>query len=866
MSEQSGERIISVSIEDEMKTAYIDYSMSVIVSRALPDVRDGLKPVHRRVLFGMLELGVRSNSSFRKSARIVGDVLGKYHPHGDSSVYDTMVRMAQHWSLRYPLVDGQGNFGSVDGDSPAAMRYTEARLRKAAEELLSDLEKDTVDFAPNFDDSLKEPTVLPTRIPNLLVNGSSGIAVGMATNMAPHNLTEVIDGTIAYINNKDIDIDGLMEHVKAPDFPTGGTIYGYEGVKNAFHEGKGRIVMRAKAMIEEIRENREAIIVTEIPYQVNKADMIQKTAALVNEGKLVGISEIRDESDRNGMRIVYEIKRDAIPNVVLNKLYKYTSLQTSFSVNNIALVKGRPVVLNLKDLILHFVDHRHDVVVRRSKFELKKAEDRAHILEGLIIASDNIDEVIALIRGSKSPDEAREKLISKFKLSDLQSKAIVEMRLRQLTGLEQDKLRAEYNDLLTVIEDLKDILNREDRRMDIIKNELLEVKDKYGDERRSVIEYSANEMKIEDLIPNAEVAITISHAGYIKRTSLNEYKVQNRGGVGSKGSSTREKDFLQELFVATNHNWLLIFTEKGKCFWMRIFEVPEGNKAAKGRAIQNLINIEQDDKVKAYVVVKDIKDEEYTTNNFIVMCTKKGIIKKTSLEAYSRPRTNGINAIGIREGDELLEARLTNGNSEILMAINSGRAIRFNESKVRSMGRTASGVRGITLASTDQVIGMVCVEDFSRTIMVVSENGFGKRTLLNDAETNEPIYRITNRGGKGVKTLNITEKTGNLIAIKSVTDEDDLMIINKSGITIRMHVADIRTQGRATQGVKLINLKGKDQIAAVAKVEKDDEEDLLDENTELNENLNNETTENPLNDSPDNSSDKSSEDTENENE
>jgi len=866
MSEQSGERIISVSIEDEMKTAYIDYSMSVIVSRALPDVRDGLKPVHRRVLFGMLELGVRSNSSFRKSARIVGDVLGKYHPHGDSSVYDTMVRMAQHWSLRYPLVDGQGNFGSVDGDSPAAMRYTEARLRKAAEELLSDLEKDTVDFSPNFDDSLKEPNVLPTRIPNLLVNGSSGIAVGMATNMAPHNLTEVIDGTIAYINNKDIDIDGLMEHIKAPDFPTGGTIYGYEGVKNAFHEGKGRIVMRAKAMIEEIRENREAIIVTEIPYQVNKADMIQKTAALVNEGKLVGISEIRDESDRNGMRIVYEIKRDAIPNVVLNKLFKYTSLQTSFSVNNIALVKGRPVVLNLKDLILHFVDHRHDVVVRRSKFELKKAEDRAHILEGLIIASDNIDEVIALIRGSKSPDEARDKLMSKFKLSDLQSKAIVEMRLRQLTGLEQDKLRAEYNDLLKVIEDLKDILNREDRRMDIIKNELLEVKNKYGDERRSVIEYSANEMKIEDLIPNAEVAITISHAGYIKRTSLNEYKVQNRGGVGSKGSSTREKDFLQELFVATNHNWLLIFTEKGKCFWMRIFEVPEGNKAAKGRAIQNLINIEQDDKVKGYVVVKDLKDQEYTSNNYIIMCTKKGIIKKTSLEAYSRPRTNGINAIGIREGDELLEAKLTNGESEILMAIKSGRAIRFNESKVRSMGRTASGVRGITLSEGDEVIGMVCAQDFSRTIMVVSENGYGKRTLLNDPETNEPIYRITNRGGKGVKTLNITEKTGNLIAIKSVTDEDDLMIINKSGLTIRMHVADIRSQGRATQGVKLINLKGKDQIAAVAKVEKDDEEDLLDENLELSEDLNNETTENPSNDNPDNSSDKSSEDTQNENE
>ena len=865
MSDQSGERIIPVSIEDEMKTAYIDYSMSVIVSRALPDVRDGLKPVHRRVLYGMLELGVRSNSSFRKSARIVGDVLGKYHPHGDSSVYDTMVRMAQYWSLRYPLVDGQGNFGSVDGDSPAAMRYTEARLKRTAEELLSDLEKDTVDFSPNFDDSLSEPSVLPTRIPNLLVNGSSGIAVGMATNMAPHNLTEVIDGTIAYINNKEIDIDGLMEFIKAPDFPTGGTIYGYEGVKNAFHEGKGRIVMRAKATIEEIRENREAIIVTEIPYQVNKADMIQKTAALVNEGKLVGISEIRDESDRNGMRIVYEIKRDAIPNVVLNKLFKYTSLQTSFSVNNIALVKGRPVVLNLKDLIVHFVDHRHEVVIRRSKFELKKAEDRAHILEGLIIASDNIDEVIALIRGSKSPDEAREKLMSKFKLSDLQSRAIVEMRLRQLTGLEQDKLRAEYNDLLKVIEDLKDILNREDRRMDIIKTELEEVKKKFGDERRSIIEYSANEMKIEDLIPNEEVAITISHAGYIKRTNLNEYKVQNRGGVGSKGSATRDKDFLQELFVATNHNWLLIFTEKGKCFWMRIFEVPEGNKAAKGRAIQNLINIEQDDKVKGYVVVKDLKDEEYTSNNYIIMCTKKGIIKKTSLEAYSRPRTNGINAIGIREGDELLEAKLTNGESEILMAIKSGRAIRFNESKVRSMGRTASGVRGITLSEGDEVIGMVCAQDFSRTIMVVSENGYGKRTLLNDPETNEPIYRITNRGGKGVKTLNVTEKTGNLIAIKSVTDDDDLMIINKSGLTIRMHVADIRSQGRATQGVKLINLKGKDQIAAVAKVEKDDEEDLIDENMEGTENSTTDIVDNPT-DSSDLSTEASNDDSTNDNE
>ena len=829
MREDSGERIIPVSIEDEMKTAYIDYSMSVIVSRALPDVRDGLKPVHRRVLYGMQELGVRSNSSYRKSARIVGDVLGKYHPHGDSSVYDTMVRMAQDWSLRYPLVDGQGNFGSVDGDSPAAMRYTEARLKRAAEELLSDLDKDTVDFSPNFDDSLEEPTVLPTRIPNLLVNGAAGIAVGMATNMAPHNLTEVINGTNAYIDNKDIDVDGLMEHVKAPDFPTGGTIYGYEGVKDAFHNGKGRIVMRGKATIEEIRENREAIIVTEIPYQVNKADMIQKTAGLVNEGRIEGISEIRDESDRKGMRIVYEIKRDAIPNVVLNKLYKYTALQTSFSVNNIALVNGRPQVLNLKDLIVHFVDHRHDVVVRRAQYELRKAEERAHILEGLIIASDNIDEVISLIRSSKSPDEAREKLMKKFKLSEIQSKAIVEMRLRQLTGLEQDKLRAEYDNLLKTIEDLKDILNREERRMDIIKTELEEIKTKYGDERRSTIEYSANEMRIEDLIPNEEVAVTISHAGYIKRTSLSEYKVQNRGGVGSKGSSTREKDFLEKLFVATNHNWLLIFTEKGRCFWMRIFEVPEGNKSAKGRAIQNLINIEQDDKVKAYVVVNDLKDEDYITNNYIVMCTKKGVIKKTSLDAYSRPRTNGINAIGIREGDELLEAKLTNGENEILLAIKSGRAIRFNESTVRPMGRTASGVRGISMTDSDEVVGMVTVEDFSKTVLVVSENGYGKRTYLNDPETDEPIYRVTNRGGKGVKTLNITDKTGNLIAIKDVTDEDDLMIINKSGITIRMHVADIRSQGRATQGVKLINLKGSDQIAAVAKVERDeDEENMID--------------------------------------
>ena len=828
MAEDRGERIIPVSIEDEMKTAYIDYSMSVIVSRALPDVRDGLKPVHRRVLYGMQELGVRSNSSYRKSARIVGDVLGKYHPHGDSSVYDTMVRMAQEWSLRYPLVDGQGNFGSVDGDSPAAMRYTEARLKRTAEELLSDLEKETVDFAPNFDDSLSEPTVLPTRIPNLLVNGAAGIAVGMATNMAPHNLSEVIDGTIAYIDNREIDIDGLMQHIKAPDFPTGGIIYGYEGVKNAFEHGRGRIVMRGTAAIEEIREGREAIIVTEIPYQVNKADMIEKTASLVQDGKIEGIAEIRDESDRTGMRVVYEIKRDAIPNVVLNKLYKYTALQTSFSVNNIALVNGRPEMLNLKDMISNFVDHRHDVVVRRTKYELRKAEERAHILEGLIIASDNIDEVIALIRASKSPDEAREKLIERFKLSEIQSKAIVEMRLRQLTGLEQDKLRAEYESLMNLIKELKDILDNEDKRMQIIKDELIEVKDKYGDERRSVIEYSANEMRIEDLIPNEEVVVTISHAGYIKRTSLNEYKVQNRGGVGSKGSTTRDKDFLEELFVATNHNWLLIFTEKGRCFWMRIFEVPEGNKTAKGRAIQNLINIEQDDKVKAYVVVKDLKDEDYINNNYIVMCTKGGIIKKTSLESYSRPRTNGINAISIREGDELLEAKLTNGSNEILLAVKSGRAIRFNEETVRSMGRTASGVRGIKLTDNkDEVVGMVCVEDFSKTILVVSEKGYGKRTYLNDPESNDPIYRITNRGGKGVKTLTVTDKTGALVAIKVVTDEDDLMIINKSGIAIRMHVSNIRTQGRATQGVKLINLRGNDEIAAVAKVEKDDEEESL---------------------------------------
>lgn len=818
-----GEKIIKINIEDEMKSAYIDYSMSVIVSRALPDVRDGFKPVHRRVLYGMQDLGVFSNRPYKKSARIVGDVLGKYHPHGDSSVYDTMVRMAQEWSLRYPLVDGQGNFGSVDGDSPAAMRYTESRLQKIAEEMLGDLEKETVDFAPNFDDSMQEPTVLPTKIPNLLCNGASGIAVGMATNMPPHNLTEVVEGTIAYINNRDIEIGELMNYVKAPDFPTGGIIYGYEGVKDAFETGKGRVVMRGKAVIEEIREGREAIIVNEIPYQVNKADMVKKTADLVNEKKIEGISDIRDESDRNGMRVVFELKRDAIPNVVLNKLYKYTALQTSFSVNNIALVHGKPELLNLKDMIHHFVEHRHDVVIRRTKYELRKAEERAHILEGLIIASDNIDEVIQIIRASKSPDEAREKLISRFELSDIQSRAIVEMRLRQLTGLEQDKLRAEYDDLQTKIADLKDILGNESRRMDIIKEELEYVKDKYGDARRSQIEYSANEMRIEDLIPDEEVVISISHAGYIKRTSLAEYRVQSRGGVGAKGAATREADFLEHLFVATNHNWLLIFTEKGKCFWMRIFEVPEGAKNAKGRALQNLINIEQDDSIKAFINVQDIKDEEYIDGKYIIMCTKKGVIKKTKLEAYSRPRTNGINAIGIREGDELLEAKLTNGTNEIMLGLKSGKAIRFNEEKVRFMGRTASGVRGITLAGDkDEVVGMICVESDDANVLVVSANGYGKRSEVAD-------YRITNRGGKGVKTINVTDKTGGLISMKNVTDDDDLMIITKNGITIRMHVDQLRVMGRATQGVRLISLRGKDEIAAVAKVYRDKENEEEDD-------------------------------------
>ncbi|MDG3581581.1 DNA gyrase subunit A [Galbibacter pacificus] len=818
-----GEKLIPINIEDEMKSAYIDYSMSVIVSRALPDVRDGLKPVHRRVLFGMHELGVRSNSSYKKSARIVGEVLGKYHPHGDTSVYDTMVRMAQSWSLRYMMVDGQGNFGSIDGDSPAAMRYTEARMRKISEDMLADIDKDTVDHQLNFDDTLKEPKVLPTRVPNLLINGASGIAVGMATNMPPHNLSEVIDGTVAYIENSDIEIDELIEHVKAPDFPTGGIIYGYDGVREAFKTGRGRVVMRAKAHTEEVN-GRESIVVTEIPYQVNKADMIKKTADLVNDKKIEGISNIRDESDRNGMRIVYILKRDAIPNIVLNTLYKYTALQSSFSVNNIALVNGRPQLLNLKDMIHHFVEHRHEVVVRRTEYELRKAEERAHILEGLIIASDNIDEVIAIIRASSNADEARTKLIERFKLSEIQAKAIVEMRLRQLTGLEQDKLRSEYEEIKKFIDDCKDILARKERRMDIIKEELLEVKDKYGDERRSQIEYAGGDLSIEDMIPDEQVVITISHAGYIKRTPLTEYKTQNRGGVGQKGSSTRNEDFLEHLFVGTNHQYMLFFTQKGKCFWMRVYEIPEGSKTSKGRAIQNLINIEQDDKVKAFICTKDLKDEEYINSHFVIMATNKGVVKKTSLEQYSRPRQNGINAITIREGDELLEAKLTTGNSQILLAVKSGKAIRFEESKTRPMGRNASGVRGITLADdNDEVVGMVSVNNFEDNILVVSENGYGKRTYLDDPEDGEAVYRITNRGGKGVKTMSITEKTGALVAIKNVSDEDDLMIITKSGVAIRMAIEDLRVMGRATQGVKLINLKN-DSIAAVAKVMKEEEE------------------------------------------
>jgi DNA gyrase subunit A len=814
-----GEKIVKVNIENQMKSAYIDYSMSVIVSRALPDVRDGLKPVHRRVLYGMLDLGVLSNRSYKKSARIVGEVLGKYHPHGDSSVYDAMVRMAQEWSLRYPLVDGQGNFGSIDGDSPAAMRYTEARLRKIAEEMLSDIDKDTVDFQLNFDDSLTEPTVLPSAIPNLLVNGASGIAVGMATNMPPHNLSEVIDGTIAYIDNRDITIPELMQYIKAPDFPTGGIIYGYEGVKDAFETGRGRVMMRGETVIEE-HNGREWIIATSIPYQVNKAEMIKKTADLVNDKKIEGISDIRDESDRKGMRIVYELKRDAVSNVVLNKLYQMTALQTSFSVNNIALVKGRPRTLNLKDLIHYYVEHRHEVVIRRTKYELREAEKRAHILEGLIIALDNIDAVIELIKASKTPEEARNGLMSQFGLTEIQAKAILDMRLQRLTGLEIQKIREEYNEILNQIARYKEILENEDLRYEIIKNELRAIKEKYGDTSRSTVVYSAEDFKIEDIIPDEPVVLTISHMGYIKRTALSEYRRQGRGGRGSKGSDSREEDFIEHLFIATNHNYMLFFTEHGKCFWLRVFEIPEGTRTSKGRAIQNLINIDPNDKVKTFMNIQNLKDQEYIENNFIILSTKKGVIKKTSLEAYSRPRMNGINAITIREGDELLEAKLTNGTSEVILALKSGRAIRFNESTVRPMGRNASGVLGIRLASeSDEVIGMICINDPENSILVVSEKGYGKRSSLDD-------YRVTNRGGKGVKTLNITEKTGYLIAIKDVTDNDDLMIINKSGIIIRIAVEDLRIMGRATQGVRLINLRDQDEIAAVAKVSVEEVEEI----------------------------------------
>ena len=814
-----GEKIIPINIEEQMKSSYIDYSMSVIVSRALPDVRDGLKPVHRRVLYGMHDMGVTSTKAYKKSARVVGDVLGKYHPHGDSSVYDTMVRMAQDWSLRYMLVDGQGNFGSVDGDSPAAMRYTEVRMRKIAEDMLSDIDKDTVDWQLNFDDSLKEPTVLPTRIPGLLVNGASGIAVGMATNMPPHNLTESINAINAYIDDNEIEVDGLMQHISAPDFPTGGTIYGYEGVRDAFHTGRGRIVLRGKAVIEEVK-GRECIIVTEIPYLVNKADMIKKTAELVNDKKLEGISDIRDESDRKGMRIVYVLKRDAVPNVVLNKLYKYTQLQSSFSVNNIALVNGRPELLNLKDMIRHFVDHRHEVVVRRTEYELKQAEKRAHVLEGLLIAIDNLDAVIKLIRASSTPEDAKNGLMTEFKLSEIQAKAILDMRLQKLTGLERDKIKAEYEELMKTIEYLKSILNDKALRMSIIKEELDEVKEKFGDDRRTDIEYAGGDVSIEDMIPDSEVVITISHAGYIKRTALTEYKKQNRGGVGAKAASTRDQDFIEHVFVATNHQYMLLFTEQGRCFWMRVFEIPEGTRQSKGRAIQNLINLPQDDKVLAFINVLNLKDEEYINNHFIVMCTKQGIIKKTSLEAYSRPRVNGINAITVREGDTLLEAKLTNGEQDIMLAVKSGKAIRFPESKVRGMGRNASGVRAITVDSeTDEVVGMIVVKEGDGfDVMVVSEQGYGKRSALED-------YRITNRGGKGVKTITVTDKTGELVSLKAVTDEDDLMIITKKGTMIRMGVDTLRVMGRATQGVRLITLRKGDEIASIAKVPASEEEE-----------------------------------------
>jgi DNA gyrase subunit A len=822
LENQQNDKIIQINIEEQMKSAYIDYSMSVIVSRALPDVRDGLKPVHRRVLYGMLDLGVTSNKPHKKSARIVGEVLGKYHPHGDASVYFTMVRMAQDWSLRYPMVDGQGNFGHIDGDSPAAMRYTEARFSKIAEEMLADINKDTVDFQLNFDDTLQEPTVLPAKIPNLLVNGSSGIAVGMATNMAPHNLTEVIDGIVNYIDNREITIEELMKFVKAPDFPTGGIIYGYTGVKEAFETGRGRIVMRAKAEIENIKD-REVIIVTEIPYQVNKAQMIERTAELVGEKKLEGISNIKDESNKDGIRIVYEIKRDANASIVLNNLYKYTALQTSFSVNNIALVKGRPQMLNLKDLIVHFVDHRHDVVVRRTKYELSEAEKRAHILEGYLIALDHLDEVIKLIRASETPEDARLGLIEKFGLSDIQARAILDMTLRRLTGLERDKIKEEYAELMKTIEYLKSILDDEGLRMQIIKDELAEIRQKFGDERRTTIVHSAEDMSMEDFIDDEEVVITISHEGYVKRTPATEFRAQGRGGKGSKGSTSRNEDFIEHMLVATNHNYMLFFTEAGRCFWLRVYEIPEGSRTSKGRAIQNIINIPKEEKIKAYIKVKNLKDQEYLENNFIIMCTKKGTIKKTSLESYSRPRVNGINAININEGDVLLEACLTNGESEIVMALRSGRAIRFNEKTVRPMGRTATGVRGVRLAhDQDEVVGMIAINNPEVTVLVVSEKGYGKRTDIED-------YRVTNRGGKGVKTINVTEKTGQLVSIKDVTDSEDLMIINRSGIVIRIPVSALRVMGRATQGVRLISLKGDDEIASVTKIDhEEDEEETVD--------------------------------------
>lgn len=827
-----GENLIPINIEEEMKSAYIDYSMSVIVSRALPDVRDGMKPVHRRVLFGMHELGVFSNRSYKKSARIVGEVLGKYHPHGDSSVYDTMVRMAQPWSMRYMLVDGQGNFGSVDGDPPAAMRYTEVRMQKISEEMLSDIDKDTVDHQLNFDDTIMEPTVLPTRVPNLLVNGAAGIAVGMATNMAPHNLSEVIDGTCAYIDDNDITVEGLTEYIKAPDFPTGGVIYGYSGVKDALETGRGRIVMRAKTSFEEVH-GRDCIVVNEIPYQVNKANMIKATADLVRDGKMEGISEIRDESDRKGMRIVYVLKNDAIPNIVLNKLFKYTQLQTSFSVNNIALVNGRPEQLNLKDLIKHFVNHRHEVVVRRTEYELKKARERAHILEGfmkVIATEDTLDKAIQIIRHSANPPEAKAELIKEFDLSEIQAQAILDLRLARLTGMELDKIKAEYEAIMREIERLMNILENADVRYGIIKEELLEIKEKYGDERRTEINYAGGEMSIEDIIPDEKMVVTISHLGYIKRTSLSEYKAQSRGGVGNRGATSRDGDFLEYMVVASNHQYMLFFTEKGRCFWLRVFEIPEGSKTSKGRAIQNLISIDPEDKVRAYIRTHDLMDSDYVKERYVVMVTKKGQIKKTSLEAYSRPRSNGINAITIKEDDQLLEAKLTDGSSQIMLAAKDGKSIRFDESAARPMGRTASGVRGIRLEKGDEVIGMVIVTDIEKdTILVVSENGYGKRTSVEN-------YRITNRGGKGVKTLNITDKTGNLIALKNVNDENDLMIINKSGVAIRTAVSELRVMGRATQGVKLINLKKGDQIAAVAKVEieEDEDENLEETNEESN--------------------------------